>query len=96
MFFHPQTRIFATQNNKSMKRFLEKWDTARWLRLLLGAGFAAYGFYHNEGYAIAFGLLLTLMSLLNWSCCAAGSCNATSGKGAPYKNFVKPYNPKNE
>ena len=79
-----------------MKRFLGKWDAARWLRLLLGTGFVIYGLHNNDSYVIVLGILFLLMALLNWSCCAAGSCNATSGKGAPYKNFVKPYNPKNE
>lgn len=74
-----------------MKRFLGKRDAARWLRLLLGAGFVIYGLYNNDSYVIVLGMLLLLMALLNWSCCVAGGCNTSSDKKALYKDFVEPY-----
>ena len=50
-----------------------------------------YGLYNNDSYVIVLGMLLLLMALLNWSCCAAGGCNASSDKKALYKDFVDPY-----
>ncbi len=79
-----------------MKRFLGKWDAARWLRLLLGTGFVIYGLHNNDSYVIVLGILFLLMALLNWSCCAAGGCNASSDKKALYKDFVEPYEFKNK
>lgn len=74
-----------------MNRILGKWDVARWLRLLAGTGFAVYGLYITDYYIVFLGILLLLMAVLNWSCCAAGGCSTYSGKKVLYKDYIKPY-----
>ena len=67
-----------------MKRLFRNWGVLRVIRLLSEAVFAAYGIYASDP-------LLMLMAMVNWSCCAAGGCDISSGNKALYKDFVKPY-----
>lgn len=74
-----------------MKGILKNWDIARLIRLIMGAGFTFYGLYSGNHFIVLPGILLVILALLNWSCCAAGGCSTSTGTKATYKQFVEPY-----
>lgn len=73
-----------------MNMMMRNWDAARLIRLVIGAGFALFGLYSSDYFTVMMGVLLAMLALLNWSCCAGG-CNTSAGTKAVYKKFVVPY-----
>ena len=74
-----------------MKGIMKNWDVARLIRLILGVGFTSYGLYSGDHFLIMPGILLVILGVLNWSCCAAGGCSTSTTTKATYKRFVEPY-----
>lgn len=75
-----------------MKNIFKNWNFARWLRLAMGTAVVVFGFVSNDHFIVYMGVMLMLLTLMNASCCCAGSSCGTSGKThAKYKDFVKPY-----
>lgn len=74
-----------------MNVIMKNWDIARLIRLIIGAGFTFFGLYSSDYFTVMMGVLLVVLALLNWSCCAAGGCNTSTEMRAVYKKFVEPY-----
>lgn len=56
------------------------WDTPRVIRVLVGLAVLLPGAVQGDSVLLFFGAWLTLLPLLNLSCCGAGGCDVNHSK----------------
>ena len=78
-----------------MGNLLKNWDISRWIRLVSGVGVASYGVYVGDYFLLMLGALFAWLAVINKGCCCGGCSTSTETK-AVYKDFVKPYQAKEE
>ncbi|MEN5232592.1 hypothetical protein [Sphingobacterium faecium] len=63
-----------------MKKYLRNWNFMRVLRLALGILVVVQGIQTKEWLLVGFGILFSLMPLINIGCCGASGCNIPVSK----------------
>ena len=76
-----------------MGNLLNNWDISRWIRLVSGVGVTSYGLSVGDYFLLMLGVFFAGLAVLNMGCCCGGCSTATETK-ALYKDFVKPYQAK--
>lgn len=76
-----------------MGNLLNNWDISRWIRLVSGVGVTSYGLYAGDYFLLMLGILFAGLAVLNKGC-RCGGCSTTTETKAIYKDFVKPYQAK--
>lgn len=76
-----------------MGNLFKNGDISRWVRLIAGVSGASYGLYAGDYFLFMLGVLFVGLAVLNKGCCCGGCSTATETK-ALYKDFVKPYQAK--
>lgn len=57
-----------------MKKLLTGWDLMRMLRMALGVFIILNGWMAGEWLFVGFGVLFSLMAILNFGCCSMNGC----------------------
>ena len=61
-----------------MKKWIHNWNLVRILQLIFCVFIAVQGIYDKDWMLLLFAALLSLMPILNLSCCMRRSCNVPS------------------
>lgn len=76
-----------------MGNLFKNWDISRWIRLVSGVGVASYGLSVGDYFLLMLGVFFAGLAVLNKGCCCGG-CSTAAETKALYKDFVKPYQAK--